>query len=148
MKKNDKTHKFGVDENRKILYEYKDEIAKLKTENTRLKKSVKYTQIKEIELENEYLQEEVRRMKAYVQDVIENTEYEEYEREIEKLAKQLQAEKDQTRSIHFQLKKRDEEIEDFKEKMKGLANRKLELEKRYTRDINNMRAEVHRIKEK
>ena len=79
-------------------------------------------------------------MKGYIKDVIDNTEYDDYEREIEKLKKQMQAEKDQIRSLHFQMKKKDEEIEDFKEKIKGLANRKLELEKRYNRDINNMRS--------
>jgi hypothetical protein len=41
----DKSKQIAHDENRKILHSYKDEISKLKLENGRLKKTVKYTQI-------------------------------------------------------------------------------------------------------
>jgi len=41
----DKSKQMANEENRRILHGYKDEITKLKLENARMKKSVKYTQI-------------------------------------------------------------------------------------------------------
>ena len=68
------------DENRRILHEYKDKIKILEEENGRLKKTVKYTQIQELETENGYLHEEMARMKENMEDIINNTEYDDYER--------------------------------------------------------------------
>lgn len=130
------------------MHEYKDQINRLETENGRLKKTVKYTQIKELETENNELLEEMARMREQMEDIINNTEYDDYEREIQHLHKQLQGEKDSTRNMHNRMKKKDEEIEELKEKMRALVSKKSELEKRYTRDVSNYKAELYRAREK
>ena len=76
-------------------------------------------------------------MKEYMEDVINNTEYDQYEREIQHLNKQLANEKESSRSMHMRMKKKDEEMQELKEKMKVLASRKTELEKRYNREVAN-----------
>lgn len=62
-----------------MIRENKDEIEYLKTENNRIKKSVKYTQIMEIQTQNERLMEETMRLEEYVRHLIENENYDEYE---------------------------------------------------------------------
>jgi hypothetical protein len=42
---NGKRNRIVSTEHRKILHEYKDEVEKVKLENTRLKKTLKYTKI-------------------------------------------------------------------------------------------------------
>lgn len=46
----------------------------------------------------------------------------------------------------MQLKKKDEEIEEVKNKMRIMMNRKTELEKKYNRDITNVKGELYRVK--
>lgn len=41
--------------------------------------------------------------------------------------------------MHHRLKKKDEELEEMKEKMRGIANRKTDLEKRYNREMNSLK---------
>ena len=41
--------------------------------------------------------------------------------------------------MHHQLKKKDEELDEMKDKIKGIANRKIDLEKRYNRDMNSLK---------
>ena len=67
---------------KKMIRDNKDEIEYLKTENGRIKKSVKYTQIMEIQAENERLMEETMRLEEYIRHLIENENYDEYEAEI------------------------------------------------------------------
>lgn len=76
----EKTKRVSFDENRRILHTYKDEISKLQIENARLKKTIKYTQIQEMEIENQYLQSEMVRIKEYAREVVNSTDYEEYEK--------------------------------------------------------------------
>lgn len=48
----------------------------------------------------------------------------------------------------MQIKKKDEEIEGVKNKMKALALKKTEMERKYTRDLTNAKEEVQKAKEK
>lgn len=66
-------------------------------------------------------------MKRYVQDALDSLDYDEYEKQIDQLKRQLQGERDAAKSIHMQLKKKDEEIEEVKNKMRIMMNRKTEL---------------------
>lgn len=89
-----------------MIRENKDEIEYLKTENGRIKKSIKYTQIMEIQTENERLIEETMRLEEYIRQLIENENYDEYEAEITELRKKLQIERNNSNNANFQMKKK------------------------------------------
>ena len=91
---------------KKMIRENKDEIEYLKTENGRIKKSIKYTQIMEIQTENERLIEETMRLEEYIRQLIENENYDEYEAEITELRKKLQIERNNSNNANFQMKKK------------------------------------------
>lgn len=46
------------------------------------------------------------------------------------------------------MKKKDEEMEEVKNKIKIITDRKMELERKFNREINNYKGELHRVKEK
>lgn len=76
---------------RKMMRQAKDQITAIKNENTKLKKTVKYTEISELQVQNKYLLEECARLGNIIQSkVLNQNEYiEEYEDEIRGLKDEL-----------------------------------------------------------
>lgn len=78
---------------KKIVRESKEENDFLKQENAKIKKTIKYTKINELEIERKMLLDQNKKLSNYVEDLNNQlSNQEDYEKEVEELKKYLEEE--------------------------------------------------------
>ena len=118
------------------MREGKEEIEYLKSENLKIKKTMKYTKVNEVEIEKKILFDENKRVSQMLEEMTQHiTDQQEIERENGELKKYLEEEMEENKAIAEENQKYEEIVEELENKIRAEVEKYQNREKKLSRDL-------------